>query len=96
MRFTIALLFLSFILAVGCTEDPGTIHDKGTVTYMQFEGGFYGIITDKGDRYLPENLSPDFQKDGLRVYFEGVILTNVATTVMWGRPFNVTRIQIIQ
>ena len=64
------------------------------ITYLSFEGGFFGIVTDDGDHYLPENLGQEYLEDGLRVAFEG-FETYKATTRMWGRTIYLTRIQRI-
>ena len=95
MKIKMTILCLLLFVAVGCTDDGGTISSTGRIAYMSFEGGFYGIITDKGDHYLPENLTPDFRKDSLRVYFEGII-TDRPTTQQWGHTINLSRIERIQ
>ena len=95
MKTKITFLCLLFLVAVGCNEESGTISNTGKVTYMSLEGGFYGIITDRGDHYLPENLNADFRKDSLRVYFEAII-TDRPTTQQWGRTITLRRIERIQ
>lgn len=60
--------------------------------YLSFEGGFYGILGDNGKNYLPDKLTEEFQIDGLKIYFEGTI-TDLTTTVQWGRTINLTKIQ---
>ena len=68
---------------------------SGTVTYQNLEGGFYGILGDDGKKYEPLNLDAKYQKDGLRVAFEAVAATDVATYRMWGTPVNLTEIEEI-
>ena len=68
---------------------------SGTVTYQNLEGGFYGILGDDGKKYEPLNLDAKYQKDGLRVAFEAVVATDVATVRMWGTPVNLTEIEEI-
>ncbi|WP_157199887.1 hypothetical protein [Methanogenium cariaci] len=45
------------VLACGCTDggtdNPDAVSGTGTVVYNDLEGGFYGIVTDDGTRYLP-------------------------------------------
>ncbi len=89
------VLSLLVFVAISCTDDSQRVSATGRVAYMSFEGGFYGIITDKGDHYLPENLSTEFRKDSLRVYFEGII-TDRITTQQWGRTITLSRIGQIQ
>ncbi len=85
-----------FLLAAGCvTEEPPTgaeVSGSGTITYIDLEGGFFGIITDAGDQYLPENLEDKFKVDGREVTFTGVPVEGGATTYMWGTPIQITGI----
>ena len=46
------------------------ISANGTIEYIPLEGGFYGIVTDEGEKYLPLNLPEEFMKDGLRIWFK--------------------------
>ncbi len=89
------LTLLITVLAAGCHSDAtleGTpVSGVGTIRHVQLEGGFFGIVADSGERYLPENLDQDFQQDRLRVSFEGV-LTNRPNFAMWGRTLHLNRI----
>ena len=67
-------------------QKEGVVTGAGTVHYLDFEGGFYGIVADDGSRYDPGRLEEEFQEDGLRVRFEIKILTGVMSTRMWGSP----------
>lgn len=61
-----------------------TIH--GTVVYLDFEGGFYGIVDDDGTKYRPvEGLPDEVQQDGLRVEAHAEAVRG-AGFAMWGRP----------
>ncbi len=82
----------SDVLWYGSKKEAQEVSGKGMVVYMSFEGGFYGIISDKGLHYLPENLGVDFQKDSMRVYFKGVA-TDRRTTKMWGRTIKLNYIE---
>ena len=61
----------------------GLVHGKGTVKYMGFEGGFYGIAGDDGKNYDPINMPQEFKVDGLRVQFTAN-LTDYGSFHMWG------------
>jgi len=95
MKTMMMLLSVLVFVAISCTDDHDRISATGRVAYMSFEGGFYGIITDKGDHYLPENLTSEFRKDSLRIYFEGTI-TDRITTQQWGRAIILSRIEQIR
>lgn len=85
------ILTLVIILSFGCDEESDFAANNGIVRYLTFEGGFYGIIGDNGENYLPDNLSDEFKVDGLKIYFEGTI-TDLTTTVQWGRTITITKI----
>jgi hypothetical protein len=64
-------------------NNDGLIHGKGTVRYLSFEGGFYGIVGDDGNNYDPINIPHEFKVDGLRVQFTAN-LTDYVSFHMWG------------
>jgi len=61
----------------------------GTVTHVPLEGGFFGIVTDDGQRLDPVNLPAAVRQDGLRI--RG-LARKIAASIgfhMWG-----TRVEI--
>ena len=89
----VGLVLLS--VGLGCDDGVKSVTETGRITYLDFEGGFYGIIGDDGYHYLPENLDALYWEDGLRISFEG-ILTHKATTKMWGTTIHLERIERLQ
>jgi len=77
------------------TSEEEVISANGTIEYISLEGGFYGIVTDEGEKYLPLNLPEEFKKDGLRVWFKAKP-KNVATIQMWGKPIEILEIKLIK
>ena len=68
---------------------------KGTVTYQNIEGGFWGIRGDDNVEYLPVNgLPSDVRRDGTRISFEPEPASGISL-MMWGRPVNVRRVEAI-
>jgi inhibitor of cysteine peptidase len=67
----------------------------GTITYLNQEGGFYGIIGDDGTKYEPMNLDAKYQKDGLRVAFEYTPAQMPSTIHQWGMPVRLDSIEEI-
>ncbi|MGV8128708.1 MAG: META domain-containing protein [Methanolinea sp.] len=68
------------------------VSGTGTVVYMDFGGGFYGIVTDEGTHYVPGNLPASCRENGLRVTFvgrEGAPMPNIR---MWGTPLRILSI----
>jgi len=94
---TIVILVLAYGLIGGEYFQEGNeiIFATGTIKYISIEGGFYGIITEKGQNYLPLNLSEEFKKDGLSVWFKAKP-QKVATTHMWGEPVEILEIKLIE
>ena len=82
-------------ISLSCEEDK-TINTAGRIAYINLEGGFFGIYGDDGVSYDPINLSTEFQKDSLRVLFEGKILTEQTSTHMWGKRIELKRIEKLQ
>jgi heat shock protein HslJ len=68
---------------------------EGTIQYIDLEGGFYGISTVNGEKYLPMNLAPEFRVDGLPVAFTARERQDISTTAMWGIPVEITSIRMI-
>ena len=95
----IVLTLLGAVVACGCMAAGGEdgpadrISGNGTVTYVDLESGFYGIVADDGERYLPRNLPADFRQDGLRVTFVVDIANETATIQQWGAPVDVVSIE---
>ena len=77
------VLIGAFALSTQFTANDGLIHEKGTVVYLSFEGGFYGIVGDDGKHYDPINMPQEFKVDGLRVRFTANI-TDYMSYYMWG------------
>ncbi len=64
----------------------------GTVTYFDLEGGFFGIVTNDLEYYLPLNLPPEFERNGLKITFNAVADPDVMTIQMWGTPIRILSI----
>ncbi len=67
-----------------------------TVKYMKMEGGFYGLLTKEGQRWLPMNLKNEFKKNGAVVKVVGHELKDIMTIQQWGKPFSITDIKLIK
>ncbi|UCH31837.1 MAG: hypothetical protein JSV05_00035 [Candidatus Bathyarchaeota archaeon] len=100
------VLFLVPLIAAGFSIDltthgdladrGDTITEAGTITFLGFEGGFYGIISDDGKHYDPINLDERFQVDGLRVQFELKILEGYLGIHMWGAIVQIISMEVLQ
>jgi len=96
MRLMLFAVVLIVAALLGCRDDQAeSVSDTGTVVFLAFEGGFFGIIDDQGRHWDPSNLSEEFKTDSLRVRFEGTI-TDLYTFHMWGRTIELTSIERIE
>ena len=88
----VALTPATIICARYLSGPRSDVTGTGTITYLNFEGGFWGIVGDDGERYDPINLDPEFKVEGLRVYFEADYSDRVSFN-MWGRRVIIRNIQ---
>lgn len=96
-----AICIIIWSLNPGCViyqkkKQGNTVLKRGTVRFIDLEGGFYGIIGDDGKKYDPINLSREFQIDGLPVHFEAKVRDDVATIRMWGTPIEILKIEKLE
>jgi hypothetical protein len=68
------------------------VSGTGTIIFLGFEGGFWGIVGDDGKHYDPVNLG-QFQVNGLRVWFEAEVLHDVVSFHMWGEMVLILHIE---
>jgi hypothetical protein len=68
----------------------------GTVVYLPFEGGFYGLVADDGSRYDPGDLPQPLRKDGLPVRVTARRLERMVGFHMWGARIEVVEIQPLE
>lgn len=88
----IIIIFMFGISFNANCQDEITV--TGTVKYLSFEGGFFGIAGDDGKNYEPRNLIEEFQKDGLKVRVTGIIRTDIMSYRQWGEILDITEIEI--
>jgi len=67
----------------------------GEIKYLDFEGGFYGIVSNDGEHYNPINLPSEYNEDGLQVNFKFIVLENQINYHMWGTPIKIIEISAI-
>lgn len=93
--FLAGLVCIAALIVAGCTGETvpeGAISGTGKVMYFDLEGGFYGIVADDGERYLPLNLPDEYREDGLAVRFTVIEKSGVATIYQWGTPVEIVSI----
>lgn len=84
------------VCLTGCAGNTAVAQDAititGQVTYVDLEGGFYGIVADDGRHFDPMNLPADMQVDGLAITATLEPQTEVLSFRMWGKIVNVIEI----
>jgi hypothetical protein len=73
-----------------------TIDTVGTVTYVDLEGGFFGIISVDGYQYFPINLDESLQEDGLEIEFLANIDEDYVDVYMWGLPIEIVEASALE
>jgi hypothetical protein len=66
---------------------------EGTVQYIPIEGGFYGIVTDGGEKFLPLAMDASLKQNGLRVRFSGKAADGYVTFYQWGTLVEISSIE---
>ena len=67
-----------------------------SVTFLNFEGGFYGLVTEKGAKLLPINLPAKYKIDGTILRIKGQPIKNMITIQQWGEPFELSEIELVK
>jgi len=67
-----------------------------TVKHMDFEGGFYGLVSSNGDKLLPMNLAKKYQLPGTVLKVKGEIVKGMMTIQQWGRPYKISNVELIK
>lgn len=92
----LVVFLLVTLLSIAFGPNQNIASETGTVIFLDFEGGFYGIFSDSGERYDPVNLSEEFRVDGLRVRFEVKILQDIGSIHMWGKVVSIRYIEKLE
>lgn len=97
MRIKAKILALILILLTGCdvliSDGTGIEYDEGTVVYVNLEGGFWGIITDRNENFDVTNLPVEFRQDSLRVGFLYKFSEQQVSIHQWGRIIDLIEIK---
>lgn len=86
-------LFVALLFLGGC--EIGEIEHTGTITYIERDGGFWGIIVaEDSTRFRPTNLPVEFEQEGMEVEFEGYVLSEQRVEGEWGIPIELTEVEV--
>lgn len=67
-----------------------------TVNYYDFEGGFYGLTSQTGDKLLPMNLAKQYKFQGTVLKVKGELIKDMMTIQQWGEPFRIIDVELIK
>lgn len=89
------VVIVAMVIPATCASEGrrNKVSGTGTVTFIELEGGFFGIVGDDGKKYDPLNLSKDFQQDGLKVHFTASVRPDIVTIRQWGTIVEITKIE---
>jgi len=78
-KFRSMLVALTLLAGPSCTmSGSDVVRVNGTVRHFSFEGGFWAVRGDDSTTYDPVGaLPPSFQEDGLRVFLEAKIRSDL-------------------
>ena len=68
---------------------------RGTVTYVNIDGGFYGIVDNRDNGFEPINLPEEFKTDGLTVFVVAQKCRDLGSYHMWGETVEIRFIKIL-
>ena len=68
---------------------------KVTVRFLDFEGGFYGLMTEGGERLLPKGLPKKYKIDGTILKVKGYFNEDMVTIHQWGTVFVLDQVELV-
>lgn len=81
---------------VACSPAPSVVpaaaEIAGTMRFVEVEGGCWGIEIER-ERVQPTRVPDEFKQDGLAVWVQFEVLSDVATTCQIGKPVDVKSIR---
>jgi len=78
------------------TEKKEQAWQQVTVNYYDFEGGFYGLTSQTGDKLLPMNLAKQYKLQGTVLKVKGEVIKDMMTIQQWGQPFKIYDVELIK
>lgn len=77
-------------------EKKEQVWQQVTVNYYDFEGGFYGLTSQTGDKLLPMNLAKQYKLQGTVLKVKGEVIKDMMTIQQWGQPFRIAEVELIK
>jgi inhibitor of cysteine peptidase len=96
MKILLPILVLALFFCTSCDMSSEHIQAEGTVTYVNLEGGFWGITAGDGRKFDPVNLPDGFKQDNLKVKVTLKPRDDLAGMHMWGQIVEVVEIKKVR
>jgi hypothetical protein len=90
------ILFITGCLATGVQTQltpSSTPNFCGKIVYVPLEGGFYGLESNKGNKYLPVNLPENLKQHGLSIQAKLVKVKGMMGLHIWGEYVRILNIR---
>lgn len=106
MKSLVVTFFCVFSFACSSQAQPKKAIEKETVQanagwisvkviFLEFEGGFYGLVTNEGEKLLPINLGPEYKVANTKLIIQGKKIEGMMTIQQWGTPFKIAQIELV-
>lgn len=106
MKILVVTFFCFFSFACSSQAQPKKTIEKETVQanaswisvkviFLEFEGGFYGLVTNEGEKLLPINLGPEYKVANTKLKIQGKKIEGMMTIQQWGTPFKIAQIELV-
>lgn len=93
-RLLLVVLSITFLSACSILDSDNDYELKsGTVVHLDFEGGFWGIVSDDNQNLDPMNLPKEYCVSGKRIWFSYKEKTDMASFHMWGTIIEIIEIK---
>ncbi len=92
--FIIVNLSIGIIHVTGCSHSASN-EIAGTISYIESDGGFWGIIGNDGKTYEPVNLDSKYWTDDKLVCVRAKILDDRVDSHQWGIPIKVISVELV-
>ena len=96
MKILFPVLVSALLFSASCGMSSEYVQAEGTVTYVDLEGGFWGITTGDGRKFDPVNLPDEFKQDNLKVKVTLKPRDELAGMHMWGQMVEVVEIKKVR
>jgi hypothetical protein len=68
---------------------------KGSVTFQNVSGGFWGIIDEDGNKWKPLEMPIELQKEGLKVEISAKKAAGGMSIFMWGTSIKILEFKLM-